>query len=256
VNLVACLSAPEKRRIQRKATFDIPPVPIPRPEAACKTRPDSPQCIEQSAVCNSKSAGSSRFVTLFGIRNRRVRRARGREHLWERLEKLSNPAAMETAKSRKFSAKNQPFPDGAGEAGEDSCKTLQKDCEPRVDSVLHFCGVSRHLARYPDASEESWGARGLPGAPTKGLNHRGHEGTRRKTLSSVSRKSVGACKDSNCPSMGAEGRLTCVSFRCLSSYLIFPPVPVTSKPRAGWPVEIRQREAGTACAPPRINPLI
>lgn len=37
------------------------------------------------------------------------------------------------------------------------------------------------------------------------------------------------------PAMGAEGRLTCLSVRCLSSYLIFPPVSVTSKPRSGSP---------------------
>jgi hypothetical protein len=44
-------------------------------------------------------------------------------------------------------------------------------------------------------------------------------------------------------------RLTCLSVRCLSSYLIFPPAPVTSKPRPGSPGEVRRRKAGTdSCA--------
>ena len=37
------------------------------------------------------------------------------------------------------------------------------------------------------------------------------------------------------PVVGAVGGLTCLSVRCLSSYLIFPPVSVTSKPRSGSP---------------------
>ena len=47
---------------------------------------------------------------------------------------------------------------------------------------------------------------------------------------------------------GGRGRLTCLSSRCLSSCLFFPPVPVTSK-RAGSPDLVRRRNARTdSCA--------
>jgi hypothetical protein len=50
----------------------------------------------------------------------------------ETREHLCNPAAMEAAWSRKFSAGNQAFLPTAGQAGEDWRKTLQKDCDLAV----------------------------------------------------------------------------------------------------------------------------
>jgi len=42
---------------------------------------------------------------------------------------------------------------------------------------------------------------------------------------------------------GAEGCLTCLSVRCLSSYLFFRQFQRTSKPRADSPIEERRRQA-------------
>jgi hypothetical protein len=152
-------------------------------------RPHSPQCIEQPAVCNTKSGGRNRFVTLFGIPNSRLRPGvGGGGHLWKDSIALCNPAAMEAGRSRKFSAGNQGFLRAAEDAGQDSRKRLQKDCDPggRVPgSGRSLFWRARHLGGHPGASQKSWECGRYPVVPAKSLNHYGRQGRRRKAWSSL-----------------------------------------------------------------------
>jgi hypothetical protein len=56
----------------------------------------------------------------------------------------------------------------------------------------------------------------------------------------------------NLEKCGGPGGLTCLSVGCLSSYLIFPPVPVTSK-QGRNSRGTQRREARLTCAPPLIS---
>lgn len=178
-----------------------------------QTRPHAPQCIELSAVCNSKNSASTGFVNLFGFWNR-IRRAHGRTHFCAWLfSHFCNRPATGRRSHTKFILHNQcfsptprgpPFPLRAG-----PCRIFPQPSRITSGCAIrfsHFCATPRHLSSSPGASDESWSQ------------------------------------------AGGRGRLTCLSSRCLSSCLFFPPVPVTSK-RAGSPDLVRRRNARTdSCA--------
>lgn len=97
-----------------------------------------------------------------------------------------------------------------------SSKTMQgSQCRERVGPT--FAVAPRHLSRQAAASHETWGRRGLDVVCQGG-------GLAEFLMTDD------AVGESWRPEIGCTDRvgLTCLSVRCLSSYLIFPPVPVTS----------------------------
>jgi hypothetical protein len=167
-----------------------------------------PQCIETAAVCNSKMPIGTDSVNLFGIWNKPVQEPREDEkRAW--LHCLAcNPRAMAG---------------GAG-AGTSSVKnewvaSVQVGGERRTDAT--DCG--NEDSAFP------------PRAKMRGVLQvlSCHFCASQRHLSAASTAS-----DESWSLGRPEVRLTCLSVRCLSSYLIFPPVPVTSKLRSGSPSKV------------------
>lgn len=120
----------------------------------------------------------------------------------EGSEKQSNLPTIEAAIGRKFSNSNQRL-------------TKYKRCEP--DNHASDCrssakGLDRRRCRSGVCGE----------APSSSFS------SETGILESITAHLT------NLEAGQREGGLTCLSFRCLSSYLIFPPVPVTSKLRVGF----------------------
>lgn len=94
------------------------------------------------------------------------------------------------------------------------CRTRTARCTP----ACGFYSGHRHLSTEWGASDESWSGR--------------------------IRQLV--CLPDGRGVLDPVVGLTCLSFRCLSSYLFFPPVPVTSKLRARLASEVRRSEGSPA----------
>ena len=98
-------------------------------------------------------------------------------------------------------------------------------CRKLVDSRRlqfhshHFCASARHLCSHSQASEQSWN-RHQGGSP--------HNRFRR------ARSSV------------RQARLTSLSAGCLSSYLIFPPVPVTHEATSSFALRSSPARGGSS----------
>ena len=81
--------------MQRKPTAKHRDCPNSCGLSCRRTRPRSPQCIELSAVCNSKNASRNRFVTLFGIPEHATASGVGGGRAGRRVPcDMSNPTAI------------------------------------------------------------------------------------------------------------------------------------------------------------------
>jgi len=96
----------------------------------------------------------------------------------------------------------------------------------------HFCASARHLSAGSTASDESWSGGGTGVRPFAGSEQQ------------IGRASLDRTAEGGCPYMGvssdggvagAGGRLTCLSVRCLSSYLIFSASSSDKQAAAGSP---------------------
>jgi len=167
----------------------------------------------------------------------------------------SNRAAIQSAKSRKFCAKNQQLGPGLPGSRVLACKPLQKgggSLRPAaaacnsvhatfvpsrwVSPVLLQEFLQRHLFNRSTASDRFWSGEQSRGSSVSVGRHP------ERSRSSGRTKDLAQTKMQAGPIPGTEARLTCVSVRCLSSYLLFLPVPGTSMPR-GSPSEVRRRAA-------------
>jgi len=182
--------------------------PERRPQQTSNTPPQvrdcSPQCIEISAVCNSKIPVGTDSVNRSGIWNgTRPGAAEGRTYAHGSIRHRAILLPSPEWASSKFSAKNQWVADAVGWRGLPHVQALagviitfspsflfffQMLCQPSFELwqwqrqqlfSRHFYALARHLSSPATASDTTWSAR------------------------------------------RAEGRLTCLSVRCLSSYLIF-----------------------------------